>query len=103
MTGCGLRYSHVERLREVIGNRWNAFRRGLRRGDLSARVELLVVTLKPGARPVKAGPRVYNPVKTAWLEECMASLAVLGLVFLNLQAVWASSGLPTSKSRKCRG
>ena len=29
----GLRDSHVERLRDVIGSRWNAFRRGLHRGD----------------------------------------------------------------------
>ena len=69
--------SHVERLRDVVGRRWNAFRRGLRRGDPPARVEPLRVTLKPGARPVKAGPRIYNPVKTAWLAACMASLATL--------------------------
>ena len=61
----GLDESHVERLRDVIGRRWHAFRRGLRRGDPPARVEPLHVTLKPGARPVKARPRVYNPVKTA--------------------------------------
>ena len=89
--------SHVKRLRDVIGRRWNAFRRGLRRGDPPARVDPLRVTLKSGARPVKAWPRVYNPVKTACLAACMASLAALGLVFLNMQAVWASAAMATPK------
>ena len=93
----GLDESHVERFRAVIGRRWNAFRRGLCRGDPLARVEPLRVTLKPGARPVKAQPRIYNPVKTAWLAACMASLAALGLVFLNMQAVWASEVKATPK------
>ena len=56
--------SHVERLRDVVGRRWNVFRRVLRRGDPPARVEPLRVTLKPGARQVKARPPVYNHVKT---------------------------------------
>ena len=61
----GLRDSHVERLREVIGRGRDAFQRVLRRGDPAARVEPLCVTLKPGARSVKARPRVYNLVKCA--------------------------------------
>ena len=69
----------------------------LRRGDLSARVEPLRVTLKPGARQVKTWPRVYNPVKTAWFAACLASLAVLGLVFLNMQVVWACAAMATVK------
>ena len=77
----------MERLRELIGRRWNAFHRGFRPGDPPARVEPLRVTLRPGARPVKARPRVYNPIKIAWLAACMASLAALELVFLNMQAV----------------
>ena len=93
----GLDESHVERLCDVIGRRWNAFRRGLRRGDPPARVEPLRVTLKPGARPVKARPRVYNPVKSAWLAACTASLAALGLVFFNMQGVWASAAMATTK------
>ena len=72
------------------------FRRGLRRGDPPARVEPLRVTLKPGARPAR--PRVYNPVKTAWLAACMASLAALGLVFFNMQSVWASAAVATPKN-----
>ena len=72
-----LRDSHVDHLREVIGRRWNAFRCGLRRGDPPARVEPLRVALKPGARPVK----------TASLAACIASLAALGFVFLEIQAV----------------
>ena len=74
----------MEHLREVIGSRWNAFRCELRRGDPSARVEPLRVTLEPGALPVKARPRVYNPIKTAWLAAYVASLAALGLVFLSM-------------------
>ena len=92
-----LRDPYVEHLREVIGSRWNEFRRGLRRGYLPARVEPLRVALKAGARPFKARPRVYNPIKTAWLAACMASLAALGLVFLNMQAVWASAAIATPK------
>lgn len=82
----------VERLREIIGRRWIAFRRGLRMGDPTrprVRVEPLRVTVKPGARPVKARPRVYNPLKTTWLAVRKPSLAALGLVFLTVQAVWA--------------
>ena len=82
----GLRDSHVERLCEVNGRRWNAFRRRLRRGGPPLRVEPLRDILKPGARPVKARPRVYNPVKTAWLAACMTSLAALGHAFHNFQA-----------------
>ena len=79
-----LRDPYVEHLREVIGSRWNEFRRGLRRGYLPARVEPLRVALKAGARPFKARPRVYNPIKTAWLAAYVASLAALGLVFLSM-------------------
>ena len=79
LAAAGLRDSHVERLREVIGRRCNAFWSGLRRGDPLARVEPLRVALEPGVRPVKARPRVYNPIKTARLAACMPSLAVLGI------------------------
>ena len=89
----GLRDSHVERLPQVIGRCWNAFRHGLPRGDPPARVGPLRVTLKPGTRPVKARPRVYNLIKTAWL----ASYAALGLVLLNMQPVWASVAMATPK------
>ena len=84
-TAAGLRDSHLKRLREVISSRWNAFRRGLGRGDPPVRVKALRVNLKPGPRPVKTSPRVYNPIKTKWLVACMASLVALGLVFLNMQ------------------
>ena len=94
----GLQDSHVERLHEVIGRRWNVFHRALRRSNPPSRVEPLRVTLKPGARPVKARPRVYNPIKPACLATCMASLATLGLVFFNRQAVWASAAMATPKN-----
>ena len=87
----------MERCREVIGRRWNAFQRGLRRGEPPARVEPLRVTLKPEARPVKARPRVYNLIKTTWLAACMVSLAALGFVFLNMQVVWASAAVAALK------
>ena len=93
----GLDEPYVERLRGIIRGRWNVFRRGLRQGDPPARVEPLKVTLTSDARPVKARPRVYNPVKTAWLASCMASLVALGLVFFNMQAVWASAALVIPK------
>eukprot|EP00752_Nemacystus_decipiens_P002231 g2116.t1 len=95
----GLGDSYVLRLREVIRKRWNVFRRGLRPGDPPASVEPLRVTLKPDARPVKARARVYNPVKSAWLAACMASLVALGLVFFNLQAVWASAAMVLPKKQ----
>ena len=93
----GLDESHVERLRDVIGKRWNAFQCGLRRGDLPALVELLRVTLKSGAWPVRARPRVYNPVKTTWLAACTASSAALALVFFDMQAAWASAAMAMPK------
>ena len=54
-------------------------------------------SLKPEARPVKARPRVYNLIKTTWLAACMVSLAALGFVFLNMQAVWASAAVAALK------
>ncbi|CAB1096113.1 unnamed protein product [Ectocarpus sp. CCAP 1310/34] len=93
----GLDEPHVGRLRSIIRERWNAFRPGMRPGDPPANVEPLRVTLKPGALPVKARPRTYNPIKTAWLAGCMASPVVLGLVFLNMQAVSASAAMATPK------
>ena len=97
LAAAGFRDSYLERLHEVIGRRWNVFRRGLRRGDPPARVEPLHVTLKPGVRPVKARPRVNNPIKTARLASCMPSLASLGLVCLNMQAVWVNAQIATIK------
>ena len=91
----GLRHSSVECLRVFIGGHWNAFRRGLRKDDMPALVEPLCVTPKPRARPVKARPSVYNPVRTACSAACMAALVALGLVFLNLKAVWASEAMAT--------
>ncbi|CAM9934087.1 unnamed protein product, partial [Sphacelaria rigidula] len=52
----GMSASGVDKLREVVGRRVNAFRRALR-GDPPARVEPLKVRFKPGARAVKASPR----------------------------------------------
>ena len=65
-------------------------------------MEPLRVTLKLGARPVKARPRVYNFVRTSCLAACMASLAVSALDFLNLQAVWISAAMATPKKEGFR-
>ena len=92
----GMSETGVSKLREVVGRHENAFRRALR-GDPPARVEPLRVRFKPGARAVKASPRVYSPVKTAWLAGCMAALVALGLVYRSLQAVWASAAMATPK------
>lgn len=81
----GLEEQHMQCLRQVVGRRWSAFRRGLRMGDPLARVEPLRVTLKPGARPVKGRPRVCNPIKAGWLSACIASLAALGFVVPNMR------------------
>ena len=74
--------SHVERLRDVVGRRWNVFRRVLRRGDPPARVEPLRVTLKPGARQVKARPPVYNHVKTPGWQHVWLRWRLWGLFSL---------------------
>ena len=99
----------MERLREVIASRWNAFRRGLRRGDPPARAEPLRVTLKPRAPPVKPRPSVFNPIRTASLAACMARWRLWGLFFQYAGRVGQCShgfsekrGLPTSKSRRYR-
>ena len=84
------------RLREILDRHWNAFRRGLR-GDPPACVEPLTVTFKPEAKMVKARGRVYSPIKIAWLATCIETLVVLGLVFRNLQAVWASAAMAAPK------
>lgn len=87
----------------IIHARWNVFRRDLRPGDLPANVEPPKVTLKPDACPVKVRPRAYNPVLSAWMAACMATLVALGLVFVNMQAVWASAAMMGHKqnSRGC--
>ena len=46
---------------------------------------------------VKASGRIYSPIKTAWLATCIGTLVALGLVFCNLQAVWASAAMAASK------
>ena len=55
-----------------------------------ARVEPIRVHLKPQAQAVKARPRRYDPVKTGWLEWCIAALVAFGLIVWNIQPVWAS-------------
>ena len=76
----GLSDSKAERLRGNLKNRFNAFRRALRR-DPPARVEPMRVQLKPGASTVKAKALMYDPGKTYWLGACMAALLAFGLVF----------------------
>ena len=49
------------------------------------------------ARPVNVRPRVYYPIKTAWLAACIASFAAMGLVFLNVRAMWASEAMASPK------
>ena len=49
------------------------------------------MTLKPDVKVVKARRREYSPTKTAWLVTCIGTLVALGLVFCNLQAVWANA------------
>ena len=92
----GLSAGGEARLREILDRHWNAFRRGLR-GDPPARVEPLTVTFKPETKVVKARGRVYSPTKTARLARCIVSLVALGLVFRNLQAVWASVAMAAPK------
>ena len=60
-------------------------------------MEPLRITLKPGARAVKARGRTYSPAKASWLAACVATLVALGLVFLNQQAVWASAAMAVPK------
>eukprot|EP00903_Cladosiphon_okamuranus_P006086 g5996.t1 len=98
----GLSDRGVDRLRGIVGQRWNAFRRALRAGDPPAAVEPMRVQRKSGARAVKARPRTYNPAKTAWLTTCLATLVAMGLLYLNKQAVWASAVMATPKKNSYR-
>jgi len=61
-------------------------------------VEPLKVTLKRDAQPVKARPRSYNPQKSSWIAACFATLVALGLVFVNMQAIWASPAMFVPKA-----
>ena len=88
----GLSAGGETRLREILDRHRNAFRCGLRR-DPPARVEPLTVTFKPEAEMVKARGCVYSPIETAWLVTCIGTLVALGLVFCNMQAVWASAAM----------
>ena len=78
---------------------WNAFQRGLR-GDPPTRVEVLTVTFTPEANVVKAGERVYSPIKIAWLAICIGTLIALGLVLGNLQAMWANAAMAAPKKSR---
>ena len=60
------------RLREILDQHWNAFRRCLR-DDPTARIEPLAVTFKPKAKVVKPRGRVYPPIKAAWLVTCIGT------------------------------
>ena len=46
---------------------------------------------EPEAKVVKARGCVSSPIEIAWLALCIGTLEALGLVFCNLQAVWASA------------
>lgn len=88
----GLSSQGVSRLRAMIGRcgrHLGDFRRVLR-GDPSANVSTIKVEQIPGTRAVKARPRIYNPVKTAWLTSCLPTLMARGTLFLHPQVVWAS-------------
>ena len=82
-------------LGEILDRHWDAFRRGLR-GDLPTRVEPLTVTFKPEA---KVRGRIFSPIKTERLATRIETLVALGLVFRNLQAVWASAAMAEPKKR----
>ena len=51
---------------------------------------------------VKARGRVYSPIKTVWLATCIVTLVALGLVFRNLQAMWASAAAAMAAPKKGR-
>ncbi|CAB1114052.1 unnamed protein product [Ectocarpus sp. CCAP 1310/34] len=88
------------RLRDIISERLNAFRRDLRHGDPTANVKPLRVTLNPGARPVVTAAADAQPDKTSWLAGCMASLNTLDVAFPNILAVRASSAMTTLRKRE---
>ena len=92
----GLSARSGARLCEILDRHWNAFWRGLR-GDPPARVRPLTVTSKPETKVVKARGRAYSPIKTAWLAKCIGTVVALGLVFRNLQAVWANAAMAAPK------
>ena len=56
-----------------------------------------MVTFKPEANGAKARGRVYSPIKTTLLATRTETLVALGLVFRNLQAVWASAAMAAPK------
>jgi hypothetical protein len=51
----------------------------------------LVVTLRPGATPVRCTARRYNPLYTAFLNHTVADWLDLGLAVMNPDAHWASA------------
>ena len=51
---------------------------------------------------VKARERVYSSIKTTWLATCIGTLVALGLVFRNLQVVWASAAMAAPKKGEFR-
>ena len=68
------------------------FRRGLR--DSPARVEPLTVAFEPEAKVAKVRGRVY---RDRMAGNMYGTLVVLGLVFRNPQAVWASAAIAAPK------
>ena len=90
----GLSVGSGARLREISECYWNAFRRGLR-GDPPAHVEPFTVT--PDAKVIRVRGHVYSLNKTAWLSLYIEILIALGLVFGNLQVVWASAVMAVPK------
>ena len=48
---------------------------------------------KPESNVAKARGHAYFQIKTAWLATCTGNLVALGLVFRNMQAVWASAAM----------
>ena len=92
----GLSADGACRLRNILSRRVDAFRRELR-GNPPARVEPMMVHLKPQAQAVKARPRRYDLVKTGWLASCIAALVAFGLIVRNVRAMWASPAMAVPK------
>ena len=99
----GLPPKCAKMLRDIVfRTHLDVFRRALL-DDPPARVEPMTVRHQPGARAVRAKPRASPPAKAAWLHEHMADLETAGMVFRNLQAIYASVAMAIPKgSNSCR-
>ncbi len=92
----GISEEGSRKLKSMIHEFRDCFRINLG-NDPPAKVRPLKVELKPGARPIKCPQRRYSPAQKVFIGNTIKNLDIVGAVFKNPNAKWASPALAVPK------